>query len=89
MSADLIDNKYSSSAETGPIGYAEELTPADVDLSTNTRSIYIGGDGDLRVMMAGNRNIVIHVAVVAGMYYPIRAIRILPGTTASNIVGWF
>jgi hypothetical protein len=89
MSQDLSDNKYSSSAETGPIGYAEEITLAATDLATNTRSIYIGGDGDLRVMMAGNRNIVTHVAVKAGMYYPIRAIQIMPGTTATNIVGWF
>ena len=80
---------YSYSGEVNPIGYAEEITPADVELSQITRCIYIGGGGDLRAMMAGNDAIVWHRNLAAGMYYPLRVRQIMTGTTATGIVAWY
>lgn len=51
------------------------------------RSLYIGGAGDVSVMMAGGTTLTF-VGVQAGTILPVRVQRVrTTGTTATNIVG--
>lgn len=77
---------FASSGTTNPAGEAEEITPADVDLTQYSRAIYVGGDGDLAVRMAGKENDVTFTAVPAGSLLPIRVLRVRAATTATSIV---
>lgn len=71
-----------------PAIHAAAITPNDsVDLEFPTRSIFVGGDGNLAVIMKGGETVTF-TGVVAGMVYPIRVTRVLAtGTTAANLVG--
>lgn len=66
---------------------ASEVTPSDsTDLSYTTRALYIGGDGDVSVIMAGGQTVTF-VSVFAGTTLAIRVNRVLSAnTTATNIV---
>lgn len=83
-------DKGGSAAEAGlaaPSSYAFAVTPAnDTDLLYVTRSIYVGGTGDLVVTTQAGE--VTFAAVPAGAILPVRATQIQStGTTATNIVG--
>lgn len=71
-----------------PAVAAVAVTPDDAtDLATVTRSLYVGGTGDVRVILSWNTAAVTFAAVPAGTFLPIRAKRILlTGTTATNIL---
>lgn len=61
------------------------VTPADSDLSTPTRAVWVGTPGDLRVTMAGGGDVVLKGA--SGLI-PIAVKRVwATNTTAANIVG--
>lgn len=61
----------------------------DVEFPIATRSIYVGGQGNVAVVpLEGSP--VVFVAVPAGSMLPIRASRVnSAGTTATNLVGMF
>jgi len=71
-----------------PAQGAFSITPNDsTDLTTATRSIYIGGDGDLAVNMVDGTSVTF-VGLKVGSVLPIRAARVLAtGTSATNLVG--
>ena len=61
------------------------ITPADSDLSTPTRGVWVGSPGDLRVTMVAGGDVILKGAV--GLI-PIAVKRVwATNTTASNIVG--
>lgn len=64
------------------------ITPNDgADLATNSRAIWIGGAGNLTVLLAGDTASVLISSIPAGTLLPIRAKRIYStGTTATLIV---
>lgn len=72
---------------TAPITAAVAVTPSDTtDLNYLTRAIYVGGGGDLTVVMA-NGVTVTFSAVPAGTMLPIRVNRVrTTGTSATLIV---
>jgi hypothetical protein len=85
---------YSASGIQDPAGDAEEITPANTDLQAYTRSIYVGGAGNLDVIMAkehagGGTTVVTFPAVPAGSTLNIRAAQIRTTTTATLIVALF
>jgi len=84
----IDQNTYSTSGVSNPAGEALEITPADIDLATFTRGVYIGVAGDLKVTMAGG-DVVTFVGVVAGSVLPIRCSQIMAATTASSIVALY
>jgi len=72
-----------------PASGAFAVTPGDDnDLPFVTRAIYVGGAGDIVMIMAGDSAPVTRKNVPAGGEYPWRIKRILQsGTTATLIVG--
>ena len=67
---------------------AVAITPDDDnDLATIARSVYIGGAGDLAVILEGDTVAVTFSGMLVGVVYSIRAKRInATNTTATNIV---
>jgi hypothetical protein len=81
-------NNYSSRLDS-PASNAIEVTKSDiVNLSSTSRAIYIGGDGDLTVEMAGGQ-LVAFTGLLAGTILPIRVNKVKAATTATNIVALY
>jgi hypothetical protein len=60
----------------------------NVIFNTKTRSVYIGGDGDLKVRMVSGE-VVTFTGLVAGMIMPIAIDKVLEDTTATNLIGLY
>jgi hypothetical protein len=77
------------STVTAAASVAFAITPTDgVDLTSNTRALWIGGAGTLTVNMAGDGNSVLFSGISAGTLLPIQVSRVSStGTTATLIVG--
>lgn len=77
---------------TSPPEHARAILPADAadgtgDLPQVTRALYVGGDGDLAVVMRGGEEVTF-AGLSGGTLLPIRVSRVLAtGTTATGIVG--
>ena len=72
-----------------PAATAEEITPNDSADITNgfTKGVWVGGTGDLRVIMINDTAAVTFTNVQGGSLLPIRVKRVLAtGTTATGIV---
>lgn len=71
-----------------PAFHAEAVAPSDsADLPTVSRALYVGGTGDVEVVMAGGGAAVVLKNVVSGSLLPIRVARVRDtGTTATDIV---
>ena len=78
----------SGSGLTAPANNGVAITPDDAtDLATIPRGLWIGGAGDLAVILKGDTVAVTLVGVPAGTLLPIRAARVkVTGTTATSIV---
>lgn len=79
----LLDTDFTVSA-----GRAVAVTPHDTNaLARTTRGLYVGGAGDLAVILDSDTVAVTFVGVLAGSVLPIRA-RIVKstGTTATYIL---
>lgn len=62
------------------------ITPNDsADLARPTRAVYVGTSGDLKVTDISGNTVTLY-DLAAGMFHPIRVVRIFStGTTASDI----
>ena len=71
-----------------PATAAVAVTPHDTnELSIYTRGIYVGGAGNINMMLQGDSAAVVWVGVLAGTVLPARAKIILStSTTATNLV---
>lgn len=72
---------------------AVEITTAmksdSTDLTSTMKGLYIGGDGDLKVVLVQDTMAVTFVGLVAGTFIPIAVRRIWStGTSATNIVAF-
>ncbi len=72
-------------------GSAEAVTPDnDTDLTAVTRGLYVGGAGNVRVILDRDSSTVDFVGVVAGSVLPLRIKRVhATGTTATSIVALY
>ena len=70
----------------GTCGVAVAITPADADLAWPARALYVGGAGDLSVVMETSGATVVFQSVLAGSWMPLRVTRVNAATTASKIV---
>lgn len=82
-----IDLSNRSNNVVDPGSNAAAVTPNDsTDLSYTTRAIYVGGAGNLAVVMAGGQTVTF-TGVTAGAILPIRVSRVMStNTTATNIM---
>ena len=73
--------------DSGPYAYAAAVTPSDtVPLANPSRGIYVGGAGNLSVVMISGDGAVFS-AVSTGAVLPIAVDQVnATGTTATNIV---
>lgn len=71
---------------TSPPEHALAITPADADLAQVTRALYVGTGGDVAVRMFDGSSVTL-VNVPSGTLLPLRVARVLPASTASNILG--
>ena len=78
---------YSTHLES-PAENAAAITPNDTtDLTNATRSLYIGGAGNVKIDTVLGDTVTLS-GVVAGTVIPVRASRVYAtGTTATNLVG--
>lgn len=83
----MSDTQYSDSMY--PADNAVAITPNDgADLATTTRAFYIGGAGNVAVILARDSASVTLTALAVGVVHPLRVKRVLAtGTTATGIVG--
>jgi hypothetical protein len=84
--------KYEGRADgaTYPARHGFAVTASDsVDLPSETRAIYVGGAGDLSVVLAGGDEVVL-AGAPAGSLLPVRVARVkATGTTATLMVGLY
>ena len=64
---------------------AFEVTPAPVPFEFTTKGVYVGGTGNVVVEMESGAQVTF-IAVPGGTVLPIRAAKILPSSTATNMV---
>jgi hypothetical protein len=75
-----------SNFNAGPAFEAEAVVPADDGNLDETRGLYIGGAGDLKVDMASG-DTVTFTGIAGGVVHPLRVVRVYDtGTTATNIL---
>jgi len=67
------------------------ITPSDTaELRFVTRSIYVGGTGDITLRLAGDAGQLLIKAVPAGTMLPLRVRQVFAtGTTATGLVGFY
>ena len=82
--ADKFDNHETSL--DSPAQFADAVTPADSDLETTARALYVGGAGDVVVYMVGSTTEITFAGVAAGTILPIRVDQVRAATTATGIV---
>lgn len=76
---------------SSPLQYAFAIAPNDnSDVPSLTRAIFVGGAGNISVIMENDTEAVTLVGVVAGSLLPMRVTRVRStGTTATNLVGLY
>ena len=80
--------KYADALMHLPAQSAVAITPSDAsNLARESRGIWVGGAGDLKVDMVGTGTGVTFVGIPAGSLLPLRVSKIYAtGTTATDIV---
>jgi hypothetical protein len=67
-------------------GFAVAPTSTNADLTSATRALWVGGGGDLNVMLVSGATVLLK-GVPGGSLLPLRVARVLAsGTTATSIV---
>lgn len=83
-------NRNSPSGRESPAAHAFAITPSDSDeLETETRAIYVGNGGAIKVKMAGGETVTFS-GVPTGTVLPISVDQVFTtDTSASGLVGLY
>jgi len=83
--------KSHETALTSPARNGFAITPNDsVDLSITCRALFVGGAGDVSVILKGDSSSIVFKNVSAGTVLPVSAKRVEATlTTATDIVGLY
>jgi hypothetical protein len=74
-------------SETGAAYKAVAVSPHDTnDLAAPCRSLYVGGAGNVEVIMEGDTDAVVFSAVPAGTVLPIRVSRVRAASTTATLI---
>ncbi len=89
FAADIYANQAPSASVVSPAVNGAAITPTDnAPLAQPTRMIYVGGAGNLTVILTGMTTTITFTAVPAGTVLNIRASDVqATGTTATSILG--
>ena len=75
---------------TNPAHHAVAVTPNDSTDITETRGLYVGVSGDVKVNMASGASAITFTGLAAGYVHPLRVTRVYSAdTTATNIVALY
>lgn len=77
--------------QSAPASHAFNITPSDAaNLANNTRYVFVGGAGNLKVDTVGGETLMI-TGLTAGSVLPLRVKKVYAtgGTTATNLVGLY
>jgi hypothetical protein len=87
-----MSERYTSRADdiTAPARRGFAIAASDsADLEAETRAIYVGGGGDIAMVLAAGDEIAL-IGVAGGSLLPVRARRVkATGTSASHLVGLY
>lgn len=88
MPAQDLFASYADDAIMAPVAHATAITPHDDnDLTIVTRGLYVGGAGDVAVILHGGEAVTF-TSLAAGVIHPLRVTRVkATGTTATAILG--
>ena len=74
---------------SSPAAHAVAITPDDdTDLAVTIRALYVGGAGDVTAVTAGGETTAF-VGLAAGTILPVRLVRVLEASTATDLVGLY
>lgn len=80
---------YENNIASKAVAVTTAMKSDSTDLTSTMKGLYIGGDGDLKVVLVGDTVAVTFVGLVASTFLPIAVRRIWStGTSATNIVGF-
>jgi hypothetical protein len=82
--ADAFSNR--SDSVYAPARSAFVVTPSNTDLVTIPKALYVGTAGHVSLILIDNDVLVTFKNVAAGQILPVRPKRVLPATTAGDIV---
>jgi hypothetical protein len=68
-----------------PLTKGVAVTPSDTEMTIACRAIFVGGAGNLSLLLMDGTTTLVLTGVVAGTLLPIRARAIKAATTATNI----
>lgn len=77
---------YHSANATVSAHSAFIVTKSDTTIIPTTRGLYIGGGGDLNVVMSDDENTVLFSAVPQGTILPIQVIQVLATNTTATLI---
>lgn len=80
---------YRSANATVAAHGAVAVTKSDSTILPVTRSLYVGGTGDIAVTMADSVGTITFTSVPAGSILPIQVTQVLAATTATNIIALY
>ena len=72
-----------------PAKSAAAVTPSDATVLSGVRGLYVGGTGDVVVMMQEGASAVTFTAVPAGVVLPVRVRQVMAATDATGIVALY
>jgi hypothetical protein len=82
-----MSGKYITADATAPAHGAQAVTPSDSTVLPGTRALYVGGAGNVAVVMSGNGATITFTGVTAGFILPVQVTKVMAtNTTATNIV---
>jgi len=87
---DMVDLNPSGRADAdGPATFGFAIAPSDLQfLEEQTRGIWVGGSGNITLMLTSGR-IVVLIGAVAGSLIPVKVKKVYStGTTATNLVAF-
>lgn len=73
-------------ARSGPGRRAVAVTPADSDLTEATRAVWVGGAGNLAVLMVEDSTPVVFSGVPAGTLLPLQCSQIRSTSTTATLI---
>ena len=77
---------YRSANATVSAHSAFVVTPSDATILPVTRALYVGGGGNINVVMAEDDNTVLFTAVPQGTILPIQVTQVLSTSTTATLI---